>query len=58
MNRNINILYPGELTLADQAEIDAKEQGIEIPERCTTEWTIFYEKWINWKFANFPKTSN
>ena len=58
MNRNINKLYPGELTLADHAKIWGKEQGINVPERDTTEWSIFYEKWVNWAFNDFPKIVN
>ena len=58
MDRDINKLLPGELTLADHAEIWGRQQGIDIPARNTPEFDVFYEKWVNWAFADFPKTVN
>ena len=56
IHKEMNKLLPGEKTFGEQAVEWGKEQGIKVPERGTPEWKIFYEKFIDWAFVNFPKT--
>lgn len=40
-------------TLADHAELWAKENGMSIPERNTLAWTMMYGEWIQFAFQGF-----
>ena len=42
-----------ELTLADHAELWAKENGIVVPSKDTTKYEDMYRKWIEYAFADF-----
>lgn len=44
------------MTLADHAEAWTREQGEPVPARDTPEWTVMYEAWIEFAFADFPES--
>lgn len=48
-------MNPDEMTLGEHAEAWWREQGNEVPERDTTEWSIMYEKWIEYAFEGFAE---
>lgn len=49
-------LRPGEMSLMDHAEYWARENGLDVPEdRDSNEYTVMYEKWIDFAFAGFAK---
>ena len=44
-----------DLTLADHAELWARENGLDVPERETAQWAKMYERYIEWAFADFAE---